>query len=278
MVLRLAGEEVRPAHRGELRVVVAAARPGPGQVRGYLTADLIRRYTERIGLAPTVADLSPDDPDELREICDALNIHPSRHTLTLPFTLGQLDGLFADGVRRPVFDLGVRDAADPVPEGVAELASRWLDVTGADGEKVVFGEEPLSVRMKLLGFDGDAAAALSQWRRRVAEWARSPSGAMSRPHAAAIGAAFEDNLDAAAALRVLTDLEADKEVPDGVKFETFAAADRMFGLDLVRDIGRLSRYKTETHNESVAWRVNTQRIDAHTHDYALSLKSYLSVR
>jgi hypothetical protein len=277
-VLRFAGEEVRPAHRGELRVVVAAARPGPGQVRGYLAADLIRRYTERIGLAPTVADLSPDDPDELRAVCDTLNIHPSRHSLTLPFTLGQLDGLFADGVRPPVFDLGVRDAADPVPEAIAELADRWLDVTGADGEKVVLGEEPLSVRMKLLGFDGDPAAALSRWRRRVAEWARSPSGAMSRPHAAAIGAAFADNLDAAAALRVLADLEADEEVPDGVKFETFAAADRMFGLDLARDIGRLSRYETETRNESAVCPGNTQRIDAYTHDYALSLKSYLSVR
>jgi hypothetical protein len=238
MVLRLAGEEVRPAHRGELRVVVVAARPGPGQVRGYLAADLIRRYTERTGLAPTVADLSPADADELRAVCDALNIHPSRHTLTLPFTLGQLDGLFADGVRKPVFDLGVRDTADPVPEGVAELAGRWLDVTGADGEKVVLGEEPLSVRMKLLGFDGDPAAALNRWRRRVAEWARSPSGAMSRRYAEAVTTAFADDLDTAAALRELAALADDPGEKDGVKFETFAAADRLFGLDLAREIGR----------------------------------------
>jgi len=27
-------------------------------------------------------------------------------------------------------------------------------------------------------------------------------------------------------------------VPDGVKFETFAAADRLVGLDLARDVGR----------------------------------------
>jgi hypothetical protein len=30
----------------------------------------------------------------------------------------------------------------------------------------------------------------------------------------------------------------DTEVPDGVKFETFAAADRLFGLDLARDVGQ----------------------------------------
>jgi hypothetical protein len=77
---------------------------------------------------------------------------------------------------------------------------------------------------------------------------------------------------------VLADLEGDEGVPDGVKFETFAAADRMFGLDLARDIGRLSRYETETRNESAARRRNTQRIDAHAHDYALSLKSQLSLR
>jgi hypothetical protein len=208
-------------------------------VRGYLAADLIRRYTERTGLIPTVIDFSPRDEEELRAACDALNIHPPRHTFALPFNLEQLDGLFPDGVRQPVFDIGVRDATEPPPEEVvAALAGRWLDVAAADGEEVVLGEEPLSVRMKLLGFDGDPAAALSRWRRRVADWARSPSGAMSRPHADAIGAAFSDGLDTAAALRVLADLEADDGVPDGVKFETFVAADRLLGVDLARDIGK----------------------------------------
>ncbi|MBO0802849.1 MAG: hypothetical protein J2P25_07210 [Nocardiopsaceae bacterium] len=247
-MLRLAGNEVRPAHRGELRVIIAAARPGPGQVRGYLTADLIRRYTERIGLAPTVIDFSPGNADELRATCDALNIHPPRHTLVLPLGRGQFDGLFPDGVRAPVFDVGVRGDGAPLPDGADGLAGYWLQATpmgegsmsegGRGGDGMALGEEPLSVRMEMLGLDGDPAATLSRWRRRVAEWARSPSGAMSRPHAEAIGAAIEDGLDTAAALRVLADLEADDAVPDGVKFETFAAADRMFGLDLARDVGR----------------------------------------
>jgi hypothetical protein len=259
-------------------VVLAAARPGPGQVRGYLAADLIRRYTERIGLTPTVIDVSPGDEEELRAACDALNIHPPRHTFALPFTPEQLDGLFPDGVRQPVFDIGVRDAAEPLPEEVAALARRWLDVAAADGEEVVLGQEPLSVRMKLLGFDGDPAAGLSRWRRRVADWAQSPSGAMSQPHADAIGAAFSDGLDTAAALRVLADLEADDGVPDGVKFETFAAADRLLGVDLARDIGKLLDYISLSRNESTACNRKTQRIDVSTHNYALSLTYCVSVR
>jgi hypothetical protein len=239
-VLRFGSEEARPAHRGELRVLVSATRPaGLRQVRPYLAADLIRRYAERIGLTPTVADLSPEGEKELRAACDALNIHPPRHTLTPPPRLG---GLFPDGVRAPVFDLGVQSGEETLPEEIRGLAGRWIPVppaaVEAEADGLELGQEPLSVRMKMLGFEGNAVAALGRWRARVAGWARSPSGAMSRSHAEAIGAAFEDGLDSGAALRVLADLEADDGVPDGVKFETFAAADRMFGLDLARDIGR----------------------------------------
>ena len=41
-----------------------------------------------------------------------------------------------------------------------------------------------------------------------------------------------------AALQVLRELERDDAVPAGAKFETFAHADQLLGLDLVRDIGR----------------------------------------
>jgi hypothetical protein len=257
-MLRIANTEVRLGHRGELRVVVAAARPaGPhpvelGQVRAYLVADLIRRYAERSGLAPTVVDFSPGNEKRLRAVCGALNIHPPRHTLTGPFEGqrggqlgGQLGGLFHDAHRevhrrKPVFDVGVRleGQAEPGASTPDEsLAPCWIAVP-ADAEEVDLGEEPLGVRLKILGFDDEPARTIQRWRAGVAKWANSPSGAMSRPHAEAIAAAFSDNLDAAAALRVLAELEADDSVPDGVKFETFVGADRMFGLDLARDIGR----------------------------------------
>jgi cysteinyl-tRNA synthetase len=51
-------------------------------------------------------------------------------------------------------------------------------------------------------------------------------------------AAFDDDLDTPAALRVLRSLEKDSEIPPGSKFETFAYADHLLGLDLARDIGR----------------------------------------
>ena len=77
-----------------------------------------------------------------------------------------------------------------------------------------------------------------RWRERVAEWARSPSRAMCAQYVGDFNAAFDDDLDTPAALRVLRSLEKDSEIPPGAKFETFAHADRLLGLDLARDIGR----------------------------------------
>src|SRR6201999_2544316 len=158
----------------------------------------------------------------------------------------QLARMFHDGVREPVFDIGVRLVLDdailnstPVQDQAVDetLAARWITLPLEPGE-VKLGEEPLGVRLKLLGLGEDPVRTLGRWRAEVAMWARSPSGAMSRPHTAAIGAAFEDNLDSAAAVAVLLELEDDDSVPDGVQSETFSAAARLFGLDLACDIGK----------------------------------------
>jgi hypothetical protein len=237
---------MRAAHRGEFRVLVAARSAGLGQLRGYLAADLLRRYAERTGLAPTVIDLLPAGEAGLRAACDQLNIHPPVYTMAEPFGAGQLAGQFADGLREPVFDVGVRVAGEAAGPVVEALAGYWLEV-GSDRERVELGEEPLTVRMNLMrqGYGGERRGDLSprdgelaQWRELVARWARSPSGAMSRRHADAITAAFGDGLDTPAALRELAALADDTSVSDGVKFETFAAADRLLGLDLARDVGR----------------------------------------
>jgi hypothetical protein len=255
-VLKLDGAEVGPAHRGEFRILVAARSAGLGQLRSYLTADLLRRYAERARLTPAVIDLHPGHEAELRAACGRLNVHPPARTLTRPFHAGQLDGQFPDGMREPVFDVGVHAAGETAAARVRPLAGYWIQVAGAaggpatDGERVELGEEPLAVRMKLMrqGYGADLTADLSprhggdaelaRWRELVAGWARSPSGAMSRPYADAIAAAFADGLDTPAALGELAALADDPDVPDGVKFETFAAADRLVGLDLARDVGR----------------------------------------
>jgi hypothetical protein len=257
-MLTLGNAQIRPRHRRELRVLVAARRTGLGQARAYLAADLLRRVSERSSLLPSVIDLLPDGVDELRAACAELNIHPPQQTLPPPASGADLAGLFPGGAREPVFDIGVRLAADPAdpvgPAGPADekLAGHWIEVATGE-EKVALGAEPLSVRLMLMrhgygeplpggaeadGEAADAAATLARWRRRVAEWARSPSGPMSRRYAEAITTAFADDLDTAAALRELAALADDPGEPDGVKFETFAAADRLLGLDLARDIGR----------------------------------------
>lgn len=233
-------------------MLVAARSAGLGQLRGYLAADLLRRYSERTGLAPSVVDLLPDREASLRAACGRLNIHPPGHTMTPPFGADQLAGQFPDGIREPVFDVGVRVTAEPAGPAVGGLAGHWLEVPDAGpapgGEPMELGEEPLAVRMNLMRhrWDEELKAGLSpsdddelaRWRELVARWARSPSGAMSRRHADAITAAFADGLGTPSALRELAGLAGDESVPDGVKFETFAAADRLLGLDLARDVGR----------------------------------------
>jgi hypothetical protein len=54
----------------------------------------------------------------------------------------------------------------------------------------------------------------------------------------AAGSAFGD-LDTASALGVLREVIDDADVEAGAKFETFVYADRIPGLDLPRDIGRI---------------------------------------
>ncbi|HEX4829552.1 MAG TPA: hypothetical protein VH478_00475 [Trebonia sp.] len=226
--------QVLPAGRRQLRVLVC----GAGQVRAYLTADLLRRTAERSGLLPLVSDLVPAgyDSGPLRATADALNIHPPVETLA--------SSSLPDGTGP--FDVGVRAAGQrDVPEALARL---WIEVRGLPGEGPP-GDEPLATRLRLMRTahgaapeaDADAGAdeqELARWRLQVARWAQSPSGAISRPHDSALMAALGNDLDAATALRELAALAGDPGVSDGVKFETFAAADRLLGLDLARDIGR----------------------------------------
>jgi len=112
------------------------------------------------------------------------------------------------------------------------------------------GLDPLALRLAFLGHryrqqmnltwtDLEAAdAAVRRWREQVAVWARSPSKPMCAQYVSEFTGAFDDDLDTPAALRVLRSLERDGDIPPGAKFETFAYADHLLGLDLARDIGR----------------------------------------
>jgi len=112
------------------------------------------------------------------------------------------------------------------------------------------GHDPLALRLAFLEMRyrqqanltwasiAAAGTTLQRWRGAVADWAEAPSAAMSQPHADEVLAAFDDDLDTPRAVQVLRRLERADDVPPGAKFETFAWADRLLGLDLARDVGR----------------------------------------
>ena len=119
---------------------------------------------------------------------------------------------------------------------LADVADRGLDPLAL---RLAFLEHRYRQQMNLTWDILDAAdRTLRRWRQLVAEWACSPSKPVHGPVAAQIAAAFDDDLDTPAALRSLRQLEKDPDVPPGSKFESFAHADQLLGLDLARDIGR----------------------------------------
>jgi len=119
---------------------------------------------------------------------------------------------------------------------VSDLADRGLDPLAL---RLAFLEHRYRQQMNLT-WDTLSAAdrTLRRWRELVAEWANSPSKPMCAQVTAQIAAAFDDDLDTPAALRALRRLEQDPQIPPGSKFESFAHADQLLGLDLARDVGR----------------------------------------
>jgi hypothetical protein len=203
------------------------------------------------------------------EVRAMLNVHPPARTAPAGEPVERSAEFVSPGWagatpgKVPPFDIGTGDAGWlaghqftrylTAPPGAVTVAGR---ATGTDGtrapsvaEVTARGLDPLSARLVFLSrryrddldlsWEGLFAAGktLLRWRERVAEWALSPSAPIARRYADAISTAFEDDLDTPAALGELHALEGDADVPDGAKFETFAAMDRLFGLDLARDIG-----------------------------------------
>jgi hypothetical protein len=251
-------EEIRPGRRGQL-VTYLASPGGAGQtvaddpraaladdLRAALVADLIRRVAERHHLVVDARRRGAADPGAPagpagaapRTTADDLNIHPAQAAPGPPGSLdvqiaGEAPGTEVRWIR---------------PAGVA-IAGTPGDGT-LDGGLVTPGVDPLSLRLVCLrrhhqqpvslGRDalGDADEKLRGWRALVADWARSPSKPMCAQYVADATGAFDDDLDTPTALTVLDALAGDEVIPPGSKFETFAHLDRLFGLDLAREVGR----------------------------------------
>jgi cysteinyl-tRNA synthetase len=119
---------------------------------------------------------------------------------------------------------------------VADLAASGLDPLAA---RLAFLEHHYRQQLNLTWETLTAAdATLRRWRGQVAAWAASPSRPMCAEATSQIADGLDDDLDTRAAVGALRRLEKDPEIPPGSKFETFAHADQVLGLDLAADIGR----------------------------------------
>ncbi|MDQ0579581.1 hypothetical protein [Streptomyces rishiriensis] len=233
-----------PVRHGPTRVEAHASGHGAGSLRVLLVADLLVRALE-LGGTPAWALLSGErDQAELRAGATALGMHP--------FEDGRDPGAGAGGGEAQVLHVvgeggrtpdGVRLAVAPAEGPVPGGPRPGRGAGGTDPDFAVLRlallsrprTEPVRLDAEVLG---EARDTLGRWRRVVAEWARRPSRPVPDEVRGRLRSAWEDDLDLPEVLRVLRWVEAaGPELPDGARFESYAYADRLLGLELTRDLG-----------------------------------------
>ena len=245
--------EVRPARPGLLRL--CAHVPGASGITGLrvlLVADLLARVAEMGKLqALTVLVTDGELPGQVPAVeraAAAFGIHPPAG----PASPGDAQALLGGPVDVHVVSYGT--SADDGQSGVVTcVGDAHMPGTAAHGEAtadLLAGHDPLTVRLALMSFPSrqpaDLAASVlagaretvTDWRHRVAQWAEWPSKPVPAHLAETARAAFGD-LDIPSAIALLRGLADDDSVPAGAKFETFLYVDRILGLDLPREIGKL---------------------------------------
>ncbi|MFE9880574.1 hypothetical protein [Streptomyces sp. NPDC005784] len=169
------------------------------------------------------------------------------------------------GLRARATELGIRPFEVHRETEPGPAATRTVDVlvpgaAGTDGPRVEVAPvdtgsgpaalpgDPTALRLALLArrrdlplrLDADALAeaegTLKGWRAAVAGWATRPSKPVPEDVRLRLRAAWEDDLDVLAVLDVLRWVET-SDVAEGARFETYAYADRLLGLELTREIG-----------------------------------------
>ena len=237
-----------------LRVCVDGASCGAEfglrAVRLLLVADVLFRIAELSGLqVVTVLAMAGPPPAALGQIVAALGLHP----LAVAGSPEEADALLGGQahVRVAASTAGRGGGGDEVLIGVGPADDLTPDGRAAQpGAHGGTAGDPLALRLALLRYPyrqrvelteaslAEAGDTASRWRHAVAKWAAEPSRPIPAGTAHSISVAFDNDLDTVAALDVLASLEPDGETPAGAKFETFAFADRVLGLELVREIGR----------------------------------------
>lgn len=249
---------VRPARAGLLRVCahvpVAAAESDISGLRVLLVADLLTRVAELRNLQVLTVLASEGQHAgwlaDLERAADTLGIHPPAARAGSDDAEASLDGPI--DVHLASYGAGMDDRSSGLVTciGSAHMSPPGLDGQVAEDVSASKAYDPLAVRLALMSFPYHKAADLTEevlasaretarhWRRRVAEWARSPSRPIPARIAELLQAASAD-LDTVSMLGLLHDLAADDGTPEGARFETFLYADRVLGLDLPSEIGRL---------------------------------------
>ncbi|WP_328934856.1 MULTISPECIES: hypothetical protein [unclassified Streptomyces] len=264
--------EAAPARRGLTRVQAHASGLDATALRVLLVSDLLVRALE-LGGTPVWSLLTGDRQQaELRAAAGALGIRPFEDGTDLGSGLGEAQVLhvMAGGAET--------GGGGPVSEAtggglVSEVTGGGLvsEVTGGSPASETTGRavvavapvesptaaapdlsDPGALRLALLSQPRDlpvrldaealdeARRTLAQWRGAVADWARRPSRPVPDEVRVELRTAWEDDLNVPEVLRVLHRVETWPDLPDGARFETYAYADRLLGLELTRDIGSLA--------------------------------------
>ncbi|MEU6225068.1 hypothetical protein [Streptomyces sp. NPDC047042] len=233
-----------PARRTLTRVEAYAPRFDPTALRVLLVADVLIRALE-VGGTPVWPVLTGGEQvAELRAAAAALGIRPfeDRGDVGPEFAGAQLievmsgDEGTTDGIR-----LAVAPAdSPPGPPTDSETAPTPGDIDPAT-LRLALLTRPRSETVRLTPETlADAGSELAHWRHSVAVWAAQPSRPVPEAVRQDLRAAWEDDLDVPAVLDVLRRVETLDGMPDGARFETYAYADRILGLELTREIGSLT--------------------------------------
>ncbi|MEU5290036.1 hypothetical protein [Streptomyces umbrinus] len=242
--------DATPARRGLTRVEAHVPRPDTTGLRVLLVADVLVRALEISGTPVWTVLTGTEGRAELRARATALGIRPFEDERESGSGLGEAQVLRVCAPEAESADGGAtgHDGAgrDETANGLrVEVAPADADSGVADDD-----ERASALRLALLASPRreplrldeaaltDAEDTLRRWRGAVATWATRPSGPIPDPVRQQLRAAWEDDLDVPAVLAVLRKVETSGTVPDGARFETYAYADRLLGLELTRDIGR----------------------------------------
>jgi hypothetical protein len=243
--------QAAPARRGLTRVEAHPSGSGTADLRVLLVADLLTRALELGGTPVWSLATGGYRQPELRAAATALGMRPFEEGHGLAGGLGETQTVHVVAADGAMPERGVVVAVAPVL-GTDSAARDLLVARGGDGAGGGPPDphaDPAVLRLVLLTTRRDAPVrvdpggldragrTLAHWRRAVALWARQPSRPIPEEVRGWLREAWEDNLDVTEVLDVLNRVAEAADVPDGARFETFAFADRLLGLDLVRDIG-----------------------------------------